>query len=155
MSSNAFKAVVDIDLLGTFNVLRAAYPLLRKPGASVVNVSAPQSTIAMQMQAHACAAKAGVDMLTRVLAIEWGSDGVKVNAVVPGPIEDTEGMARLAPTADTRSRIIDAVPLRRFGTKRDVANLVLFLCSDFASYISGAIIPVDGGWLANGARGMP
>jgi NAD(P)-dependent dehydrogenase (short-subunit alcohol dehydrogenase family) len=59
MSSNAFKAVVDIDLLGTFNVLRATHPLLRKPGASIVNVSAPQSSVAMPMQAHSCAAKAG------------------------------------------------------------------------------------------------
>jgi NAD(P)-dependent dehydrogenase (short-subunit alcohol dehydrogenase family) len=109
----------------------------------------------MPMQAHACAAKAGVDMLTRVLAIEWGAEGVRVNAVIPGPIENTEGMARLAASADALTKIPEAVPLRRLGTKRDVANLVLFLCSDVADCISGAIIPVDGGWLSNGARGMP
>jgi NAD(P)-dependent dehydrogenase (short-subunit alcohol dehydrogenase family) len=154
MSANAFKAVVDIDLLGTFNVLRSAYPLLRKPGASVLNISAPQATIPMALQAHACAAKAGVEMLTRVLAVEWGGEGIRVNAVVPGPIEGTEGMARLAPSEDHRLRVAAQVPLRRFGTKQDVSNLVLFLCSEFASYISGAVVAVDGGWVANGARGM-
>jgi NAD(P)-dependent dehydrogenase (short-subunit alcohol dehydrogenase family) len=154
MSANAFKAVVDIDLLGTFNVLRSAYPLLRKPGASVLNISAPQATIPMALQAHACAAKAGVEMLTRVLAVEWGGEGIRVNAVVPGPIEGTEGMARLAPSEDHRLRVAAQVPLRRFGTKQDVSNLVLFLCSEFASYISGAVVAVDGGWVANGARGL-
>jgi NAD(P)-dependent dehydrogenase (short-subunit alcohol dehydrogenase family) len=154
MSANAFKAVVDIDLLGTFNVLRSAYPLLRKPGASVLNISAPQATIPMALQAHACAAKAGVEMLTRVLAVEWGGEGIRVNAVVPGPIEGTEGMARLAPSEDHRLRVAAQVPLRRFGTKQDVSNLVLFLCSELASYISGAVVAVDGGWVANGARGL-
>ena len=100
MSPNGFKAVVDIDLLGTFNVLRMAHEFLRKPGASIVNISAPQAIIPMAMQAHVCAAKAGVDMLTRVLALEWGGDGIRVNSVIPGPIEGTEGMARLG--ADAR-----------------------------------------------------
>jgi len=154
MSPNGFKAVVDIDLLGTFNVLRAAHEFLRKPGASIVNISAPQAVIPMAMQAHVCAAKAGVDMLTRVLAIEWGGDGVRVNAVMPGPIEGTEGMARLAPTEEAKRQVARGVPLGRFGSKRDVADLVLFLASPRAAYISGAIIPVDGGWSANGAGGL-
>lgn len=72
MSPNAFRSVVDIDLLGSYHVLRAAYPLLRKPGAVVINVSAPQAFLPMALQSHVCAAKAGVDMMTRVLAIEWG-----------------------------------------------------------------------------------
>jgi NAD(P)-dependent dehydrogenase (short-subunit alcohol dehydrogenase family) len=93
MSPNAFKSVVDIDLLGTFNVLRGAHAFLRKPGAAVINISAPQSVLPMAFQAHVSAAKAGVDMLTRVLAIEWGGDGIRVNGVIPGPIEGTEGMA--------------------------------------------------------------
>lgn len=154
MSPNGFRAVIDIDLLGTFNVLRLAHEYLRKPGASIINISAPQGSLAMPQQAHVCAAKAGVDMLTRVLAIEWGGDGVRVNAIVPGPIEETEGMARLAPTADAMQAIVDNVPLGRLGTKRDVANLALFLASPFAAYVTGAVIPVDGGWSTNGGKGM-
>lgn len=154
MSANAFKAVVDIDLLGTFNVLRAAHHFLRKPGASIVNISAPQAVHATVMQAHVCAAKAGVDMLTRVLCLEWGRDGIRVNSVIPGPIEGTEGMARLAPTEKEKQVWRNAVPLGRFGSEVDVANLVLFLSSPLASYISGAVIPVDGGRTANGAAAL-
>ena len=154
MSTNGFKAVIDIDLLGTFNVLRTAHAFLRKPGAVAVNISAPQALIPMALQAHVCAAKAGIDMLTRVLAIEWGNDGIRVNSVVPGPIEGTEGMARLAPSADAMQTVARGVPLGRVGTKQDVANLVMFLASPWADYISGAVIPVDGGWSANGASGL-
>jgi len=151
MSTNGFKTVVDIDLLGTFNVLRSAHAYLRKPGAAIVNISAPQAEVAIPLQAHVCAAKAGVDMLTRVLAIEWGGDGIRVNSVIPGPIADTEGMARLAPSEEARQKVARAVPLKRLGTKQDVANLVLFLCSPAASYITAAVIPVDGGWTTHGA----
>jgi NAD(P)-dependent dehydrogenase (short-subunit alcohol dehydrogenase family) len=154
MSPNGFKAVVDIDLLGTFNVLRLAHEFLRKPGASIVNISAPQAVIPMAMQAHVCAAKAGVDMLTRVLAIEWGRDGIRVNSVIPGPIEGTEGMARLAPTPEAVQRVARSVPLGRFGKRQDVADLVMFLASPRAAYITGANVPVDGGWSANGAGGL-
>jgi NAD(P)-dependent dehydrogenase (short-subunit alcohol dehydrogenase family) len=154
MSANGFKAVIDIDLLGTFNVLRTAHTFLRKPGAVIVNISAPQAVLPTSSQAHVCAAKAGVDMLTRVLAIEWGADGIRVNSVMPGPIENTEGMARLAPTAEAMHSIAKGVPLGRLGTKQDVANLVLFLASPWATYITGAVIPVDGGWSTNGAAGL-
>jgi NAD(P)-dependent dehydrogenase (short-subunit alcohol dehydrogenase family) len=154
MSTNAFKAVVDIDLLGTFNVLRTGHQYLRKPGAVVINISAPQAVHAQPLQAHVCAAKAGVDMLTQVLAIEWGADGIRVNSVIPGPIAETEGMARLAPTEETKEFARRAVPLGRFGTKDEVANACLFLASPLAAYISGAILPVDGGLTAAGPRGF-
>lgn len=152
LSSNGFRAVVDIDLLGTFNVLRAARASLRVPGASIINISAPQSTEAYWGQAHVSAAKAGVDMLTRSLALEWGPEGIRVNAIVPGPIMGTEGMARLAPNEDVRESWQRANPLRRFGTGRDVANVALFLCSDAASYVNGAIIYCDGGQVLSGGR---
>ena len=146
MSPNAFRSVVDIDLLGSYHVLRAAYPLLRRPGAVVINVSAPQASIPMALQAHVCAAKAGVDMLTRVLAIEWGGDGIRVNSVVPGPIEGTEGMTRLAPTQQARETVTATVPAARWGTPRDVADVCLFLASPLAAYVTGVVLPADGGW---------
>lgn len=146
MSANGFKSVVDIDLLGTFHVLRQAHEHLRKPGASVINITAPQSTLPMRYQAHACAAKAGVDQLTRVLALEWGTEGIRVNAISPGPIDGTEGVKRLMAQSEAdRERAISSVPLRRFGTLDDIANLALFLASPYATYISGAVIPCDGG----------
>jgi NAD(P)-dependent dehydrogenase (short-subunit alcohol dehydrogenase family) len=151
MSPSAFRSVVDIDLLGSYHVLRAAYPLLRKPGAVVINVSAPQAFLPMPLQAHVCAAKAGVDMLTRVLAIEWGGDGIRVNAVVPGPIEGTEGMVRLAPTDEAREIVRATVPAARWGTPRDVADVCLFLASPLAAYVTGAVVPADGGWSLGGA----
>jgi NAD(P)-dependent dehydrogenase (short-subunit alcohol dehydrogenase family) len=151
MSSNAFRSVVDIDLLGSYHVLRAAYPLLRRPGAVVINVSAPQASLPMGLQAHVCAAKAGVDMLTRVLAIEWGGDGIRVNSVVPGPIEGTEGMSRLAPTRQARETVRATVPAARWGTPRDVADVCLFLASPLAAYVTGVVLPADGGWSLGGA----
>ncbi|RYE42726.1 MAG: SDR family oxidoreductase [Hyphomicrobiales bacterium] len=146
LSSNGFRAVVDIDLVGTFHALRQSFQALRRPGASVINITAPQSCVPMRYQVHACAAKAGVDQLTRVLALEWGREGVRVNAISPGPIEGTEGFDRLiASTEEQRTRAIQATPLRRMGTVADIADLALFLASPHASYISGAVIPCDGG----------
>lgn len=152
LSPNGFKAVVDIDLLGTFNVLRAAYQRLTRPGASIINISAPQATATYWGQSHVSAAKAGVDMLTKSLALEWGREGVRVNAIVPGPIIGTEGMARLAPTEEIRQQWIAANPLRRFGTGEDVANMALFLVSDAASYVNGAVLHCDGGQILGGGR---
>lgn len=151
MSPNAFRSVVDIDLLGSYHVLRAAYPLLRKPGAVVINVSAPQAFLPMALQSHVCAAKAGVDMMTRVLAIEWGRDGIRINSVVPGAIEGTEGMERLFPMPEARQVVLSTVPAARWGQPRDVANVCLFLASPLADYVTGVVLPADGGWSLGGA----
>jgi NAD(P)-dependent dehydrogenase (short-subunit alcohol dehydrogenase family) len=154
LSWNGFKSVVDIDLRGTFHVMKAIYPHLRKPGASVINISAPQAFLPMKAQVHVCAAKAGVDMITRTLALEWGAAGVRVNSIVPGPIDGTEGMARLAPEEMARKRVIDGVPLGRFGTPADIAHACLFLGSPYGSYVTGIIMPVDGGWAQTNAGGL-
>jgi NAD(P)-dependent dehydrogenase (short-subunit alcohol dehydrogenase family) len=145
MSANAFKTVIDIDLLGTFNVLQASYQHLRKPGASLIAITAGQAVKPMMFQIHACAAKAGVNQVTKCLAMEWGPSGVRVNAVSPGPIGDTEGMARLAPNPEFEKTMKARIPLRDYGTKDDIADACLWLASDAARYVTGAIINVDGG----------
>lgn len=152
LSSNGFRAVVEIDLIGTFHVMRAAKAVLRVSGASLINISAPQSTEAFWGQSHVSAAKAGVDMLTRSLAVEWGHEGIRVNGIIPGPIGDTEGMARLAPTEEIRESWAQMNPMRRFGTGHDVAQVALFLCSDAASYVNGTIVYCDGGQVLAGGR---
>lgn len=145
ISSKGFRTVTDIDTLGTWHVMRAAYDALTKPGASIINISAAQAWIAMPLQVHVCAAKAGVDMITRCLAMEWGGEGIRINSVAPGPIAGTEGMARLAPTPEAEARVNAGVPLGRMGTVDEIADACMFLSSDAARYISGAVIPVDGG----------
>ena len=145
LSYNGFRVVIDIDLIGTFNVMRQGFQYLRKPGASCISISAPQAIHPYPGQAHVNAAKAGVDMLTRTLAVEWGMLGVRVNSIIPGPIADTEGMARLAPTPEAMEASARNTPLKRLGTKDEVADLALFLSSDAAAYITGGIIPCDGG----------
>lgn len=154
MSTNAFRAVVDIDLIGTFNVLRSGHQFLRRPGARVINISAPQSYVPVPLQAHVCAAKAGVDMLTRVLALEWGGQGIRINSIVPGPIADTEGMARLAPSPEMQDSVRESVPLKRMGQVQDIANVAMALASPEGAFINGAIVPVDGGWGLAGFGGM-
>ncbi|MCK9543174.1 MAG: SDR family oxidoreductase [Novosphingobium sp.] len=155
LSANGFKTVVDIDLLGTFNVFRASYPHLRKPGASLIAITAGQAVKPMKNQIHACAAKAGVNMVTKCMALEWGPDGVRVNGISPGPIADTEGMRRLTPTAASEAAYKQTIPLGIYGEKRDIADLAVFLCSDHARYITGAVIECDGGsGLTMGSTGV-
>jgi NAD(P)-dependent dehydrogenase (short-subunit alcohol dehydrogenase family) len=154
LSANAFKTVVDIDLLGTFNVLRAAWPHLRKPGAALLNITAAQSWLPTPLQIHVCAAKAGIDQVTRTLAMEWGGAGVRVNAIAPGPIADTEGMSRLANTPEALQAWVDCMPLKRMGTKQDISRAALWLCSEQASFITGVVLSVDGGVALGGSSAM-
>ena len=154
MSPNAFKTVVDIDLMGSFHVARMAHAHLRQPGACVIQISASQAFTPTPYQAHVCAAKAGVDMLTRVLAMEWGVDGVRVNSIVPGPIADTEGVRRLAPSPEALEAMARTVPLRRFGQVEEIADMALFLGSARAQFVTGAVIPVDGGSSLHGGRDL-
>jgi peroxisomal 2,4-dienoyl-CoA reductase len=149
LSSNGFGTVVDIDLKGTFNVCRASFEELKKSRGRILNISATLHYLGTPMQLHVSAAKAGVDALTRNLAVEWGAHGIRTNAVAPGPIEDTEGMSRLVPT-EVKERLRRKIPLGRFGRIRDIEQCAVFLCSDAASFINGAVLAVDGGhWLSN------
>ena len=145
ISSNGFRAVMEFDVLGTHHVMTAAYPYLRKPGASVINISAAQSYVPLYGQSHVCAAKAGVDMITRTLAMEWGPEGIRVNSVAPGPIRNSGGMERLYTTEEQLEAKAASIPLRRLGVWRDVGNVCMFLASDMASYVTGVLLPADGG----------
>lgn len=148
LSPNGFGTVVDIDLKGTFNVCRAAFAQLKEHQGQILNISATLHYLGTPMQLHVSAAKAGVDALTRNLAVEWGRYGIRVNGVAPGPIEDTEGMKRLVPDP-VKEKMRKNIPLGRFGRISDIEKAALFLCSDAASFINGAVLVVDGGqWLA-------
>jgi len=152
MSANGFRTVVDIDLNGTFNVFRACYDLLNRPGASLIAITAGQAVNPAMMQAHVCAAKAGINQLIRVLAMEWGPSGIRVNGISPGPIAGTEGMARLSPTPETDRAMTARIPLRRFGEVGEVAESAVFLVSDSARYVTGTILDCDGGSQLGDAR---
>ncbi|MDP6931388.1 MAG: SDR family oxidoreductase [Myxococcota bacterium] len=146
MSTKGFQTVIDIDLVGTFNVFKACLDHLNMPGASLIAITAPEAVRPLHFQAHVCAAKAGVNQLVRVLAQEWGPAGVRVNGISPGPIEGSWGMDNVAsPNPQLVETIRRAVPLKRWGTEDDIANTALFLSSPAASWITGTIIETDGG----------
>ncbi len=139
--------MVDIDTKGTFNVCRAAFEELKKSKGQILNISATLHYLATPMQIHVSAAKAGVDAITRNLSAEWGRYGIRVNGIAPGPIEDTEGMKRLA-TPEVLTMIKKRIPLGRLGKIADIEDSALFLCSDAASFVNGVTLVVDGGqWL--------
>ena len=148
LSPNGFGTVIDIDLKGTFNVCRAAFAQLKEHRGQILNISATLHYLGTPMQLHVSAAKAGIDALTRNLAVEWGRYGIRVNAIAPGPIEDTEGMKRLVPEP-VKERLKKNIPLGRFGRIADIERAAVFICSDAASFINGTVLVVDGGhWLS-------
>ena len=152
MSANGFRTVIDIDLVGTFHVARACHPHMRRPGSSLIVISAPQGAKPVIGQSHACAAKAGINMLVRCLALEWGSEGIRVNAISPGPIGDTEGMRRLAPGDDETARLAASLPLGSYGRIDEIASAACYLAGREGSYITGTILDIDGGtMLGSGA----
>lgn len=163
LSPNAFRAVMEIDLYGTFYCSQAVYPTMaRQGGGRIISTSMTLHYRGWPMMAHATAAKAGVDALTKTLAMEWAPQRIRVNAIAPGPIP-TAGV-RKAFTPPTASDVPDvfaatnermeayatkAIPLGRWGTPADIANMVAFLASPAGDWITGSIIVVDGGeWLA-------
>lgn len=146
MSANGFKTVIDIDLNGTFHVWKASWDYLRKPGASLLAITAPEAVRPLHFQAHVCAAKAGVNQLIRVFALEWGMDGVRVNGISPGPIEGSWGMTNVAsPNPQLVEMIRRASPMKRWGTEDDIAKAAIWLASDASSFVHGVILEVDGG----------
>ena len=163
LSPNAWKAVVEIDLYGTFYCSQAVYPIMAQQGGGrIVSTSMTLHYRGWPLMAHATAAKAGVDALTRTLAVEWAPQRIRVNSIAPGPIP-TEGVRKaFTPPADSGVPDLFAaaeekmaeyartgIPLGRWGSPRDIANMVAFLASPAGDWITGAIFVVDGGeWLA-------
>lgn len=153
LSANGFKTVIDIDLIGNFNVLRASFEHLRKPGASLLSITAPGAAVPGMFQVHANSAKAGINMTVQCLAMEWGPAGVRVNALSPGPITDTPGMAKLAATPQREELLRTRLPLRRYGSLDDITGAALFLASDLSRYVTGTILDCDGGMRLGDAAG--
>jgi peroxisomal 2,4-dienoyl-CoA reductase len=154
LSPNGFGTVLDIDAKGTWNVTRAAYHAwLKDHGGQILNISATLHHGGTPNQLHVAAAKAAVDALTRTLAVEWGPQGIRVNAIAPGPIGDTEGARRLFP-GKGGEMLRAATPIGRLGTIDDIANLALFVLSNAATNLNGAIIVSDGGLCLVGRLGF-
>ena len=150
LSPNGFGTVIDIDAKGTWNVSRAAYQArLKEHGGQILNISATLHYGGTPGQLHVAAAKAAVDALTRTLAVEWGPQGIRVNAIAPGPIGDTEGARRLFP-GKVGDMIRAATPTGRIGSIDDIANLALFILSEAGTNLNGAIIVSDGGLCLSG-----
>lgn len=141
LSSNAFKSVVSIDLLGSFNTVKACFEQLKKNKGAILFVSATLHYYGIPFQVHVAAAKAGVDALSNALAVELGPLGIRSNCVAPGAIDSTEGLKRLVPDLEAfKSKI----PLGRLGTTRDIAEATVYLFSPAASYVTGTVQIVDG-----------
>jgi len=145
LSENAFRTVIEIDTLGTYNTIKATLPHVKASKGSYIHVSATLHYRGTPYQAHVSAAKAAVDALSAVLAVEEGPWGVRSNVIAPGPIGGTEGMDRLtAKDGSYQARMDSTLPLGRLGSVQDIANAAVFLFSDAACYISGTVLVVDG-----------
>ncbi|KAL7577735.1 hypothetical protein ACA910_010499 [Epithemia clementina (nom. ined.)] len=147
LSPKGFATVLAIDTMGTYNMCHASYSLLKESGDGIiVNISATLQCPATHWQVHASAAKAGVDSITRSLALEWGADRIRVVAVAPGPIANTPGTTKLAPGMtqdDVTGMIQEGIPLGRMGETWEIGHAVVYLCT--ARYVTGDVLIVDGG----------
>jgi NAD(P)-dependent dehydrogenase (short-subunit alcohol dehydrogenase family) len=152
LSAGEWDDVVDTNLRGTFFVSRAFARALaaRRAGGSIVNLASTAGLVADggEPTAHYNASKAGVISLTKQMAVEWAPHGIRVNAVCPGVI-DTPMLRLMDDPIAGRAYLDSSVPLRRLGTADEVANLILFLASHEASYVSGVAVPIDGGMTAS------
>jgi len=142
MSSELWQEVLDTNLTGVFNVCRAAVERLAD-GGRIVNLASISAVVGFFGQANYAAAKAGVVALTKVLSKELARRRITVNAVAPGVVLTEMG---LTIPEEVRARMLANIPMGRFGEPDEIANVILFLCSDLASYVTGQTIHVNGGW---------
>ncbi|KAI8093445.1 NAD-P-binding protein [Halteromyces radiatus] len=157
LSYNAFRTVIEIDLLGTFNLTKAASEHLKKAKGSIINVSATLYYTGLPYQQHAGSAKAAIDALTKHWAVELGPHGVRVNGISPGPIGSTVGMKKLSGAfRRDENGGHSSIPLGRQGETMDIAQATVFLNSQGASWITGVTLVVDGGcWMTTAPVNYP
>ena len=153
LSPRAFESVIGIVLMGTLHCtmacgrrwLKAAHP------GTVLSISATYAPVGSAYVVPSAISKAGVEALTRSLAVEWGNRGIRMNAIAPGPIPTQGAFSRVLPRLDLETLALDRNPLHRFGTVEELANLAAFLVSDGSGYINGEVIRMDGGEFLQGA----
>ena len=152
-SDNDWRRIMDVNLTGPFLCTKAAAPLMREHGGgAIVNITSISAVRASTLRSAYGTSKAGLAHLTKQLAVELASLGIRVNAVAPGPVETA--MAKAVHTPEIRADYHDAIPLNRYGLEEELAEAIFFLCSERSSYITGQILAVDGGFDAAGI-GLP
>ncbi|MFM7165813.1 MAG: 3-oxoacyl-ACP reductase FabG [Planctomycetaceae bacterium] len=144
LSDEDWDAVVETNLSAVFRVCQSALPIMRD-GGRIVNLASISAVIGFFGQANYAAAKAGIIGLTKVLSKELAGRGINVNAVAPGVVLTEMGQSI---PESARSRMLEQIPLQRFGTPAEIASTILFLCSPLSSYITGQTLHVNGGWWA-------
>ena len=153
LSPRAFESVIGIVLMGTLHATMACGRRWLKsshPG-TVLSISATYAPVGSAYVVPSAVSKAGVEALTRSLAVEWGNRGIRMNAIAPGPIPTQGAFSRVLPRPELETLALDRNPLHRFGTIEELANLAAFLVSDGSSYINGEVIRMDGGEFLQGA----
>lgn len=148
ITEEAYDAMLDTNLKGPFLFSQAVYPGMKAKGSGVIiNIASVAGLIGQGTHPTYAASKAGLISLTKSLALAWGKEGIRVNGILPGWIS-TEMLAQIARDPEWMERAIKRVPLSRIGEPADIANTVLFLCSDLGNYITGQSIVIDGGLMA-------
>jgi len=153
LSPRAFESVLGIVLFGTMDCTLSCGRRWLKSGhrGTVLNISATYAPVGSAYVVPSAVSKAGVEALTRSLAVEWGDRGIRMNAIAPGPIPTQGAFSRLMPRPELETLALDRNPLHRFGTVEELANLAAFLVSDGSGYINGEIVRMDGGEFLQGA----
>jgi NAD(P)-dependent dehydrogenase (short-subunit alcohol dehydrogenase family) len=153
LSPRAFDSVIGIVLMGTLHATLACgrrWLKSSRPG-TVLSISTTYAPVGSAYVVPSAISKAGVEALTRSLAVEWGNRGIRMNAIAPGPIPTQGAFSRLMPRPELETLALDRNPMHRFGTKEELANLAAFLISDGSSYINGEVVRMDGGEFLQGA----